>query len=76
VGAHALPLAADLEAARSQMALTLGFHIILAHFWTGVPIVIAGLGGAFSVVAVNSWLNQPDGFKIASDGAVKKETEA
>src|SRR4029079_13054656 len=24
-----------------------------AHFWTGVPIVIAGLGGAFSVVAVN-----------------------
>jgi cytochrome bd ubiquinol oxidase subunit I len=41
-----------------------------AHFWTGVPIVIAGLGGAFSVVAVNSWMNQPDGFKIASDGTV------
>ena len=36
-----------------------------AHFWTGVPVVIAGLGGAFSVVAVNSWMNQPDGFKIA-----------
>jgi cytochrome d ubiquinol oxidase subunit I len=172
VGADSLlPLAADLEAARSQMALTLGFHIILAslgvafpalmlianyiglrrkdpvalelaqrwskvaavtfavgavtgtvlsfefgllwpeftgkfgqvfgtafaieglfffteaifiaiyifgwkrlsgwaHFWTGVPIVIAGLGGAFSVVAVNSWMNQPDGFKIASDGTV------
>jgi cytochrome bd ubiquinol oxidase subunit I len=172
VGAdNLLPLAADLEAARSQMALTLGFHIILAslgvafpalmlianyiglrrkdpvalelaqrwskvaavtfavgavtgtvlsfefgllwpeftgkfgqvfgtafaieglfffteaifiaiyifgwkrlsgwaHFWTGVPIVIAGLGGAFSVVAVNSWMNQPDGFKIASDGTV------
>src|SRR3954453_7402816 len=41
-----------------------------AHFWTGVPIVIAGIGGAFSVVAVNSWMNQPDGFKIASDGTV------
>jgi cytochrome d ubiquinol oxidase subunit I len=41
-----------------------------AHFWTGVPIVIAGLGGAFSVVSVNSWMNQPDGFKIASDGRV------
>src|SRR5437773_9702398 len=40
------------------------------HFWTGVPIVIAGLGGAFSVVAVNSWMNQPDGFKLASDGTV------
>jgi cytochrome bd ubiquinol oxidase subunit I len=32
------------------------------HFWTGVPIVITGLGGAFSVVAVNSWMNQPGGF--------------
>ncbi len=41
-----------------------------AHFWTGVPVVIAGLGGAFSVVAVNSWMNQPDGFKIASNGQV------
>jgi cytochrome d ubiquinol oxidase subunit I len=40
------------------------------HFWTGVPIVVAGLGGAFSVVAVNSWMNQPDGFKLASDGTV------
>jgi cytochrome d ubiquinol oxidase subunit I len=33
-----------------------------AHFWAGVPIVITGLGGAFSVVAVNSWMNQPGGF--------------
>jgi cytochrome d ubiquinol oxidase subunit I len=32
--------------------------------------VIAGIGGAFSVVAVNAWMNQPDGFKIASDGTV------
>jgi cytochrome d ubiquinol oxidase subunit I len=32
------------------------------HFWTGVPIVVTGLGGAFSVVAVNSWMNQPQGF--------------
>ena len=32
------------------------------HFWTGVPVVITGLGGAFSVVAVNSWMNQPQGF--------------
>ena len=29
------------------------------HFWTGVPIVIAGLGGAITVVAVNSWMNTP-----------------
>jgi cytochrome bd ubiquinol oxidase subunit I len=32
------------------------------HFWAGVPVVICGLGGAFSVVAVNSWMNQPQGF--------------
>jgi cytochrome d ubiquinol oxidase subunit I len=32
------------------------------HFWTGVPIAITGLGGAFSVVAVNSWMNQPQGY--------------
>ena len=32
------------------------------HFWTGVPVMITGLGGAFSVVAVNSWMNQPQGF--------------
>jgi cytochrome d ubiquinol oxidase subunit I len=171
VGAELFPLAADLGAARSQMAFTLGFHIILAcigvgfpaiilianylglrrrdavalelaqrwskvaavtfvvgaitgtvlsfemgllwpefmrrfgdvfglpfalegifffteaifmaiyiygwkrlspwtHFWTGVPVAIAGLGGAWSVVAANSWMNQPDGFKLAPDGTV------
>jgi cytochrome d ubiquinol oxidase subunit I len=34
------------------------------HFWTGVPIAITGIGGAFSVVAVNSWMNQPQGFTL------------
>jgi cytochrome d ubiquinol oxidase subunit I len=38
------------------------------HFWTGVPVVLAGLGGAWSVVAANSWMNQPDGFKLDSQG--------
>ena len=171
MGADLLPLAADLEAARSQMAFTLGFHIILAsmgvafpaiilianyiglrrgdedalrlaqrwskvaavlfavgaitgtvlsfemgllwpefmsrfgevfgpafalegvfffleaifmaiyifgwkrlrpwvHFWTGVPVVLSGLGGALSVVAVNAWMNTPEGFKVASDGSL------
>jgi cytochrome d ubiquinol oxidase subunit I len=36
------------------------------HFWAGVPIVITGIGGAFSVVAVNSWMNQPGGFSPKS----------
>ena len=38
------------------------------HWWTGVPIVIAGVGGAFSVVAVNSWMNQPQGFALDGSG--------
>src|ERR1700729_609560 len=33
-----------------------------AHFWTGVPIALSGIFGAMSVVAVNSWMNQPGGF--------------
>jgi cytochrome bd ubiquinol oxidase subunit I len=37
-----------------------------AHFWSGVPVVISGIGGAFSVVAANSWMNQPQGFSPAS----------
>ncbi|MSO40398.1 MAG: cytochrome ubiquinol oxidase subunit I [Solirubrobacterales bacterium] len=41
-----------------------------AHFWTGVPVVICGIGGAFSVVAVNSWMNQPQGFTLDAAGAV------
>jgi cytochrome bd ubiquinol oxidase subunit I len=36
-----------------------------AHFWTGVPIFISGLGGALSVVAANSWMNQPTGFTMS-----------
>lgn len=35
-----------------------------AHFWSGVPIAICGIGGAYSVVAVNSWMNQPQGFTV------------
>ena len=36
------------------------------HFWAGVPIPICGLGGAFSVVAVNSWMNQPQGYTLSN----------
>jgi cytochrome bd ubiquinol oxidase subunit I len=40
------------------------------HFWTGVPIVIAGIGGTVSVVAANAWMNQPDGFSLNEAGEV------
>ncbi|MCI0637211.1 MAG: cytochrome ubiquinol oxidase subunit I, partial [Actinobacteria bacterium] len=41
-----------------------------AHFWTGVPIVIAGIGGTASVVAANGWMNQPAGFTLDQAGNV------
>jgi cytochrome d ubiquinol oxidase subunit I len=40
------------------------------HFWTGVPIVIAGIGGTISVVAANAWMNEPAGFTLNSAGKV------
>jgi cytochrome bd ubiquinol oxidase subunit I len=33
-----------------------------AHWWSGVPIAVSGIFGAMSVIAVNSWMNQPGGF--------------
>jgi cytochrome d ubiquinol oxidase subunit I len=41
-----------------------------AHFWSGMPMVVAGIGGAFSVVAANSWMNQPQGFTLDPAGKV------
>jgi cytochrome bd ubiquinol oxidase subunit I len=45
-----------------------------AHFWSGVPMLVAGIGGAFSVVTANSWMNQPQGFTLDAAGKVV-ETE-
>jgi cytochrome bd ubiquinol oxidase subunit I len=42
-----------------------------AHFWSGVPIVISGIGGALSVIAANAWMNTPAGFTLGSDGRVE-----
>jgi cytochrome bd ubiquinol oxidase subunit I len=44
------------------------------HFWSGVPMVVTGVGGAFSVVTANSWMNQPQGFVLDAAGRVV-ETE-
>jgi cytochrome d ubiquinol oxidase subunit I len=35
-----------------------------AHFLTGVPIVVSGLSGSFNVIAVNGWMNNPQGFDV------------
>jgi cytochrome bd-type quinol oxidase subunit 1 len=41
-----------------------------AHFWAGVPIVIAGIGGSISVVAANAWMNAATGFTLNAAGEV------
>ncbi|NUQ32743.1 MAG: cytochrome ubiquinol oxidase subunit I [Dermatophilaceae bacterium] len=40
-----------------------------AHFWSGVPVPLSGLGGTASVVAANAWMNQPGGITLR-DGRV------
>jgi cytochrome bd ubiquinol oxidase subunit I len=40
------------------------------HFWTGVPIWLAGILGSISVVSANSWMNAPAGFTLDSNGKV------
>jgi len=39
------------------------------HWWSGTPMVVAGLLGALSVVSANSWMNQPSGFTL-QDGRI------
>jgi len=45
------------------------------HFWSLAPVVVSGILGAWSVVAANSWMNQPSGFKL-SDGHVYRVNAA
>ncbi|MGW2211630.1 cytochrome ubiquinol oxidase subunit I [Streptomyces sp. NPDC001781] len=40
-----------------------------AHFWSGVPVALASIGGAGAVIAANSWMNQPGGITMR-DGKV------
>ena len=42
-----------------------------AHFWSLVPVAVAGVFGAWSVVAANSWMNQPAGYTL-SHGRVSR----
>jgi cytochrome d ubiquinol oxidase subunit I len=45
-----------------------------AHLVSGIPVAVAGIGGTFSVVAANSWMNQPAGFVLGADGRVAAVT--
>jgi cytochrome d ubiquinol oxidase subunit I len=41
-----------------------------AHFWSGIPVAVSGIGGAISVMAANSWMNQPGGFVVRNGKVV------
>ena len=41
-----------------------------AHFLTGIPIVISGFAGSFNVIAVNGWMNNPEGFDVVNGKVV------
>src|SRR5262245_2614122 len=41
-----------------------------AHFLTGIPIALTGFTGSFNVIAVNGWMNQPQGFDVVGGQVV------
>jgi cytochrome bd ubiquinol oxidase subunit I len=40
------------------------------HFLCGLPIAVAGIVGSTSVIAVNGWMNNPQGFDVDAAGDV------
>ena len=41
-----------------------------AHFLSGIPIIVSGVGGSTAVIAVNGWMNNPQGFDLGANGDV------
>ena len=41
-----------------------------AHFLTGIPIVVSGMTGTFTVISVNGWMNDPEGFDVVGGQVV------
>jgi cytochrome d ubiquinol oxidase subunit I len=39
-----------------------------AHFWSGAVLPFVALGGVFSIISANGWMNAPAGFTLGSDG--------
>jgi cytochrome d ubiquinol oxidase subunit I len=38
------------------------------HFWLGAVLPFVALGGVFSIISANGWMNSPAGFTVGSDG--------
>lgn len=41
-----------------------------AHWWSGVPVAVAGFASAWFVVTANAWMNVPRGFCLEGDTVV------
>jgi cytochrome bd ubiquinol oxidase subunit I len=41
-----------------------------AHMLSGIPIVLTGFTGSWMVIAVNGWMNHPEGFRLVDGEAV------
>src|ERR1700742_1689735 len=41
-----------------------------AHMLSGIPVVLAGFTGSLMVIAVNGWMNHPQGFRLVHGNAV------
>ena len=39
-----------------------------AHFWSGMVLPFVALGGVFSIISANGWMNAPAGFTLGADG--------
>lgn len=40
------------------------------HFWSGVPMAIAGIFGSTMILSVNGWMNNPTGFDVVGGAIV------
>ena len=40
---------------------------------TGVPVVISGMTGSFTVISVNGWMNDPEGFDVVNGQVVNPQ---
>jgi cytochrome d ubiquinol oxidase subunit I len=38
------------------------------HFWAGMVLPFVAVGGVFSIISANGWMNAPTGFTLGSDG--------
>jgi len=43
------------------------------HFLSGIPVAIAGFPGSLTVLSVNAWMNNPQGFELRGGEAVDVE---